>query len=235
VIGIPTVALRGGKCVIPGAVSGLTSLIPLDDPFAVIRTFVHDGFERILLDADEPTVGEGAHLLEAVLRDGAAEFDVAARISSTEQAQSMFDAGAARVIVGTRALEEPDWLAHLADLFPGLVLLASQVRDREVVTRGWVRRLPTDLLDLAAELGGIPLGGMIVWSADLDGDGRAIELGLLEDLCETSSVPVLAAGAFASPSDLRALDHRGLAGAVLGAALYTGELDSRFIAQEFAE
>jgi phosphoribosylformimino-5-aminoimidazole carboxamide ribotide isomerase len=236
VIAIPTVALRGGRCVIPSAIAGQTSLIPLDDPFAVIRSFVHDGFERVYLDADESKAGGGAGLmLGELLRDDVAEIDVAAGVKSTDEAEALFDAGATRVVVGTRALEDPDWLANLADLFPGLILLASQVRDREVVTRGWVRRLPTDLLDLAAELRGVPLGGMFISSADLEGEHRAVELSLLEDVCETASVPVFAAGAFASPADLRALEHRGLAGAVIAASLYTGELDARFIAQEFAE
>ena len=235
-IAIPTVALRGGHCVIPSATAGHESVVPLDDPFAVVRGFVHDGFERIYLDADEANAADGGGLiLGELLRDGSAEIDVAAGVKSTDQAQGLFDAGASRVVVGTRALEDPDWLANLADLFPGLILLASHVRDREVVTRGWVRRLPTDLLDLAAELRGVPLGGMIISSADLHGDHRSVELSLLEDLCETASVPVFAAGSFAAPSDLRALEHRGLAGAVIAASLYTGELDPRFIAQEFAE
>lgn len=233
-IAIPTVALRGGRCVVPSAAAGEASLIPLADPFSVVRTFVHDGFERIYLDADESRRGDGGGLvLGELLRDAFIEIDVAAGVRSTDDAQALFEAGATRIVVGTTALEDPDWLADLADLFPGLILLASHVRDREVVTRGWVRRLPTDLLDLAAELRGVPLGGMIVSSAELDSDHRAVDLALLEDLCDAASVPVLAAGSFVAPADLRALEHRGLAGAVIAASLYTGELDPRSIAQEF--
>jgi phosphoribosylformimino-5-aminoimidazole carboxamide ribotide isomerase len=108
------------------------------------------------------------------------------------------------------------------------------VRERQVVTRGWLRRLPTDLLDLVSELRDVPLGALLVSSMNLDGESRALDLALLEDVAESATVPVLAAGPFGSAADLRALEHRGLAGAVIGAALYTGELDPRATAQEFS-
>ena len=237
-IAIPTVSLRAGRCALPGGASSIAapaSAVSLDDPVGLVRAFANDGFERVHVEAFESHgLTENDRVLAELLRDGAAELDVTAALENTDQIQSLFDAGAARVVVGSRAIEDPDWLAHLTDLFPGLILLASRVRDREVVTRGWVRRMPTDLLDLAAELHSLPLAGLVVSAAELDGDQRALELALLEDLTETASVPVFAAGHFATTADLRALDHRGLAGAVLGAPLYTGELDPRATAQEFA-
>jgi phosphoribosylformimino-5-aminoimidazole carboxamide ribotide isomerase len=212
------------------------SALQVSDPVGAVRSFVHDGFERIhLMDLDALDGGAGiqSSTLE-LLRDGAAEFDVTAGVKSITDAQTLFDAGATRLVVGSRALEEPDWLLSLADLFPGVVVLASQVRERQVVTRGWLRTLPTDLLDLVAELRGVPLGALLVSSMNLDGERRALDLALLEDVAEASSVPVLAAGPFESAADLRTLEHRGIAGAVIGAGLYTGELDPRLIAQEFS-
>lgn len=237
-IAVPTVAIRGGRCVVPafGPESARASAIRLDEPHAVVRAFVHEGFERIhLMDLDALDGNPGNETLVAdLLRDGAADFDATVGLDSITQAQALFEAGATRLVVGSRALDEPDWLVALADLFPGFIVLASEVRERRVVTRGWQRRLPADLLDLVAELHGLPLGGLLVSSMNLEGDSRAPDLALLEDVADSASVPVLAAGPFESAADLRALEHRGISAAVLGAGLYTGELDPRMVAQEFS-
>ncbi len=67
------------------------------------------------------------------------------------------------------------------------------------------------------------------------GETRGADLALVEDVASAAAVPVLAAGGIATMADLRALENRGMSGAVVGAALYTGVLDARMVAQEFGE
>ena len=149
--------------------------------------------------------------------------------------QRLVDAGATRIIVGTRALDEPDWLADLVDLFPGLIVVATDVRARRVVTRGWVRTLPSDIIDVVDGFSGLSLGGILVTSLPPRNVLDGLELSLLEDLAESSGVPIIVSGGVATMNDLRALAHRGVAGVVLGMALSTGALDPRAVAQEFGE
>jgi len=79
----------------------------------------------------------------------------------------------------------------------------------------------------------LPLGGVLVTAVHKEGQMSGTDLPLMEDVAEASAWPVFASGGVSSADDLRALEHRGLAGAVLGMALYTGALDARRIAEEF--
>jgi phosphoribosylformimino-5-aminoimidazole carboxamide ribotide isomerase len=121
----------------------------------------------------------------------------------------------------------------VANLYPGLLIVSTDVRERRVSTRGWVRTLPLDVLDLASELCDLPLGGLLICRGATD--GGTIDLSLLEDIAEASDAPVIADLSQATPSDLRALEHRGVAGVLLGGSLYSGELDARHVALEFSE
>ena len=171
--------------------------------------------------------------LEDVIRDSHARVQVG-RLTSTSDIEQLLRAGADAIVVGDRALEEPDWLAHLADLYPETIAVATDVRDRRVARRGWVRTLPVDILDLVDELNALPLRELIVSIRALDAEMRFEELSLLEDVADRSRCPVFASGGITSIHDLRALEHRGLAGAVIEAEkLLGGAIDGREVAREF--
>jgi phosphoribosylformimino-5-aminoimidazole carboxamide ribotide isomerase len=120
-------------------------------------------------------------------------------------------------------------------MYPGLLVLATDVRERRVVTRGWVRSLPLDLLDVVADLNGLPLGGLLVSSVVPDTSRSGADLSLLEDVAESCDFPVIVAGGVSTMKDLRALEHSVVAAVVLGESLYLGSLDPRSVAMEFAE
>ena len=134
-----------------------------------------------------------------------------------------------------RAIEDADWLAEMAARFPGTLIVAADVRDRRVVTRGWARSLPLDVLDAIDELNALPLAGVLVTAVHREGRLQGTDLPLMEDVAEAAAFPVYAAGGITTLDDLRALDHRGVAAAVIGMALYTGAIDPRAAAGEFGE
>jgi phosphoribosylformimino-5-aminoimidazole carboxamide ribotide isomerase len=169
-----------------------------------------------------------------LLFDASAPVHVGGGIRTTQDVESLLSDGAERVVVGTRAVEEPDWLREIADANPGAIILAADVRDRRVLTHGWARQLPHNILDLVEDLGGIPLGGLLVTAVHREGQMAGTDLPLMEDVAEASDWPVFASGGIATMADLRALEDRGLAGAVVGMALYTGALDPRTLAEEFS-
>lgn len=236
-IAIPSVDLQNGTCVKPNGSKGGDSDFPTGDPVGVARVLASHGFHRLqVVDRDaESGSGSNVGLIEDVIRDGAMEIQVSGGVQSLEQIERLADAGASRVVLAARALDEPDWLAHVADLFPGLLVVATDVRERRVVTRGWVHGLPLDILDLVDDLSGIPLGGLLVSSVHLDGRHTSGDLALLEDIAEACECPVIAAGGVTTMDDLRALEHRGVAGAVLGSVLYSGALELRAVASEFGD
>lgn len=234
-IAIPAVDVRDGACVQLVGGSFAEERVRLPDPVSVARNWSSLGFERLhLVDLDAAT-GNGSNLpvLEEIIRDTSGEVQVGGGVRGTDDVEALFRAGADHVVVGTRAIEDPDWLADVSAMYPGLLIVATDVRGRKVVTRGWVRTLPVDVLDVVESLNAHPLGGLLVTAVHLEGQMRGADLALMEDVTAESHFPVIASGGVATMQDLRALEHRGVAGVVIGMALYTGALDARTVAQEF--
>jgi Phosphoribosylformimino-5-aminoimidazole carboxamide ribonucleotide (ProFAR) isomerase len=234
-IAIPCVEIRQGACVRPAGLIG-SNVGVWDDALAVVRGWGLSGFRRVhLVDADAVAGnGSNAALVEEIIRDGAVDVETCDGAQSVEQIERLIDAGAIRVALGTRALDEPDWLIYAAELFPGLLIVTANVRARRVVTRGWVRSLPHDILDVADDLNDLPLGGLLVKSTP-DAQRTGVELSLLEDIAEACEFPVIAAGGVSTIGDLRALDNRGVSAVLLGDLLYNGSIDPHGVATEFSE
>jgi phosphoribosylformimino-5-aminoimidazole carboxamide ribotide isomerase len=237
VIAIPAVDLRDGACVQLVGGSYQEERVRLDDPVGVARSWERYGFNRLhVVDLDAATErGSNEGLVRALLSDASVPVQVGGGVRSGDQVAELLESGAAAVIVGTRALEESEWLAELALRHPGEIIVACDVRERRVTTRGWVRTLPLDILDVVEELNAHPLAGLLVTAVHREGQMRGADLPLMEDVVEASHFPVYASGGVASMQDLRALEHRGVAGVVIGMALYAGALDPSAVAGEFSE
>jgi phosphoribosylformimino-5-aminoimidazole carboxamide ribotide isomerase len=139
------------------------------------------------------------------------------------------------VIVGTRALEEPAWLEGTSVDFPGSLVVAIDVRDRRVVTRGWERTLARNVLDVVEELNDLPLAAVMVTAVHREGLLQGTDLPLMEDSAELSRHPVIVSGGITRMHELRSLAEAGVHAAVIGMALYTGALDARGLVDEFGE
>ena len=236
-IAIPAVDLRDGACVQLVGGSFSQEKVRLENPVEVARSWEHFGFHRLhVVDLDAAT-GRGSNLaiVRSLLSDSGVPIHVGGGIRTGEQVEELLDAGASRVVVGTRAIEEPEWLAELSARHPGEIIVACDVRERRVTTRGWAHTLPLDILDVVEELNSLPLGGLLVTAVHREGQMQGTDLPLMEDVAESSNFPVFASGGVATMQDLRALEHRGLAGVVIGMALYTGALDPVVVAGEFSE
>lgn len=235
-IAIPAVDLRGGACVQLVGGSYDAERVRLENPAGVARGWAHYGFRRLhLVDLDAATGrGSNTEIVREILADQALEVQVGGGIRSGDAIERLLQDGAQQVVVGTRALEHPEWLAEMAHLFPGELIVAADVRERQIVTRGWERRLPRNILDVVEELNGLPLAGVMVTAVHREGQLQGTDLFLMEDVAELSDAPVYASGGITTMEDLRALDHRGIAGAIIGMALYTDALDPRAVAEEFA-
>src|SRR5688572_23883602 len=113
-LAIPRVEIRGGVCVRPNGDSGTG--IPVGDPIGVVRGWAHVGFHRIHLTDGDALAGTGSNatLIEEIVRDGALDVQVSDAAESSEQIEQVVSAGAVRVVVGPRGLEEPEWLLGAA-------------------------------------------------------------------------------------------------------------------------
>jgi len=236
-IAIPSLDLRGGACVQLAVGSYDQELFRIPDPVGVAAAWRQYGFRHLHVVDLDGVAGRGnnAAEIEAILTATDVEVQVGGGIRSRELIQQNLLDGAQRVIIGTRALEDPDWLVEMSGLFPGSIVVAADVRDRKVLSHGWTRTQPKLVLDLVADLNGLPLAGVLVTAVHREDAMRGTDLPLMEDVAEAADFPVFASGGLGSLGDLRALADRGVAAAVIGMALYSGAMDPWVVAEEFSE
>jgi phosphoribosylformimino-5-aminoimidazole carboxamide ribotide isomerase len=235
-IAIPAIDLREGACVQLVGGEYAQEKVRLDDPVAVARKWQALGFHTLhIVDLDAAT-GKGSNLetVAKLLALPDLDFQVGGGVRSRERIADLLAAGAARVIVGTRAIEEPAWLAEMARTYPDKLVVAADVRGRSVLTRGWQAQTSKDIGELLDELGQLPLAGVLVTAVHKEGQLSGTDLSLMEEVARRSRFPTLASGGVTTLQDLRDLKTRKVAGAVIGMALYTGAIDAQALAKEFA-
>jgi phosphoribosylformimino-5-aminoimidazole carboxamide ribotide isomerase len=231
----PAIDLRGGACVQWVGGEPDAEKIRLPDPLEVARRWKDVGFKSLhVVDLDATLdTGSNAAVVADILKLRGLEIEVGGGVRDAEAIQRLIDLGASRVLVGTRALEEPSWFEEVAFQFPGKLVLAADTRGRQVVTRGWTRTLTQDVGALIAGSDPLPLAAVLVTAVHVEGRESGTDLALMSELVEATRHPLLASGGIASIEELRELSRVGVAGAVLGMALYTGKLDAAAVAREF--
>jgi phosphoribosylformimino-5-aminoimidazole carboxamide ribotide isomerase len=234
-LAIPAIDLREGAVVQLVGGDYANESVRLENPLEVAREWVRAGFTRLhCVDLDAAT-GRGSNdrVIRDLLDDHEAPYQVGGGVRSSDRVAELLDAGAAYVVVGTRAIEEPEWLIEMADLHQGRIIVATDVRERLITTRGWAKDTKLHVVDFVEEYSSLPLAGFLVTAVHREGLMEGTDMRLMEDVAESSAHPVYASGGIATIGELRALGDRGVAGAVLGMALYTGALDPRAVAEEF--
>ncbi|MFQ5697347.1 MAG: 1-(5-phosphoribosyl)-5-[(5-phosphoribosylamino)methylideneamino]imidazole-4-carboxamide isomerase [Myxococcota bacterium] len=230
---IPAIDLRGGRVVRLSQGDYERERVYGEDPAAVARGFVEQGARRLhVVDLDGAREGEAGNApqLQAILdavRDQAA-VQVGGGIRSPDAVSRQLAAGAARVVMGTVALESPDLLEAAATRHPGRVILGLDARAGRVATRGWRETSDVTVEEVLERFRALPLAALLYTDISRDGMLSGPNLRATALLARRSPVPVLASGGVASLEDLDALAaERVIAGAVVGRALYTGAIDLR--------
>lgn len=235
--------LRGGEAV--QLVGGDPSNEPvrLPDPAAVAERWLDAGFRHLHVVDLDAALGDGRNdgavaAIATVVRarrdpgrgsgpdTGAGPvLQVGGGLRDEDAVARVLGAGADRAMVGTRAVEDRPWLEAAAGRWPDRLVVAADVRRREVVTRGWSEGTGQDASGFVTLLDDLPLGGVLVTDVGREGRQEGVDIVVFRDLVEATRHPVVAAGGVTTRGDLEALADAGAAGAVLGMALYTGRLE----------
>lgn len=233
---LPAIDLRDGACVqlVGGAFD--RERVRLPDPLAQAQHFARQGFTELhVVDLDAAVGGgQNSEVIRALIATSGLAVQVGGGVRSTELIEALVGAGARRVVVGTRALEDPTWFEEVASRYPGRLVAAVDVRGRAVLTRGWRAVHPEALPDVLGRLSRLPLAGLLVTAVHVEGQLSGVDRALFEELTRLTGTPIVASGGVTSRDDLLALRAVGCAAAVIGMALYTGVLDGRATAEEFS-
>jgi phosphoribosylformimino-5-aminoimidazole carboxamide ribotide isomerase len=234
---IPALDLSDGACMQFASTVKSTAQSRRNDPISIAVEWARVGFRRLHVADVNASMGRGSNdaLIRDLLREVESDVQVGGGVKSGDGVQQLIDDGAEFVVLSTRALEEPDWLAGTASVFPARLIVTANVQERRVVTHRDATSRDRSILDVVEELNDIPLATLLITMHNQHGRFEGAELCLLEDVADLSVHPVLGAGGVSTLQELRALADRGLAGMVVGAALYSGVLDARAVAEEFCQ
>lgn len=203
--------------------------IRLPDPARVARRWLDRGFRHLHvvdLDAalDAGDNGAGIQAISEAIR-GRATLQVGGGLRDDAAVERVLALGADRAVVGTRAVEDRPWLDAAARRFPDRLVVAADVRARQIVTRGWTATTGEDAVAFVAGLDPLPLAGVLVTDVGREGRQEGVDVERFRELVGATRHPLIAAGGVTTAGDLGALAGAGAAGVVLGMALYSGRLD----------
>lgn len=223
----PAIDLRGGKCVrlLQGDYDRET--VFGDDPVAMVRRFVAQGAKRLhIVDLDGAKAGRPvqADLIGRMVHAAGVPCQLGGGIRSLETAQAYAEAGVARLVVGSVAIEQPALLEELATALPGRMVLGLDARDGRVAVRGWLETSPLTAVAVAQRHEGLPLAGIVYTDIATDGMLAGPNLAALEEMIRAVKLPVVASGGIATAEDLRQVARIGADGCIVGRALYDGGL-----------
>lgn len=199
-----------------------------DDPVAQALEFARAGARWIHvvdLDAARSGTPRNRDVIAAIAAAVDVPIQTGGGVRSEAAADALFEAGVARVVLGTAALEDPALVAALASRVP--VAVGLDARGREVAVRGWEQGSGRDLLDVAREFADVGVEALIVTEIGRDGTLEGPDVDGLGEVLEATELPVIASGGVGTLDDLRALaslrsSGRRLSGAIVGRALYEG-------------
>ena len=234
-IAAPAVDVLDGRCVQLEGGDPDRMPVALEDPRPVADRWLQFGFDVLHVIDLSAALGQGdnAELIGEIASRPDADVQVGGGVRSDVIADRLLGQGATRVIVGTRAVEDPAWLEDLATARPGRVMVAADVRDDQVLTRGWTERSAWPLDDYLERVSGLPLAGILVTDVGREGRLTGIDVEWTRAVVKRCRAPLWVSGGIESIDDLRGAADAGAAGAVIGMALYTGRIDAAQLAKEF--
>lgn len=228
---IPSIDLKAGRCVRLYQGDYQRETVFSDDPLAVAQSWQDQGAVRLhLVDLDGALAGSPANFeaISAIVLRLTIPVQVGGGIRDSDSARRVMDAGAARLVIGTAAVEDPSLVERLCqDYGSERVVVALDARNGMVSIRGWVEQTSAAATDLARQMAG--MGVIRVLYTDISRDGTMTEpnFDANEELVRTSGLAVLASGGIASLAHIRQLAATGVEGGIIGRAFYDGTLDLR--------
>ena len=226
---IPAIDLRGGRCVRLYQGDYDRETVFSDDPMEVARRWVDQGARRLhVIDLDGAKSGEQSNAEAAYRIAGEAGVPVqlGGGIRSVESARQAIERGIDRVLLGTAAVEEPDLLRKLVDeLGPERVVVTVDARDGKVALKGWTETSEVEAEQLIRDMRVAGVSRYLYTDISRDGTLTEPNFDALERLTTISDVKIIAAGGISSVEHLSRLRDIGVESAVVGTAIYTGDID----------
>jgi phosphoribosylformimino-5-aminoimidazole carboxamide ribotide isomerase len=227
---IPAVDVKGGKAVRLFRGERDRETIYSGSPADMARRWADEGATYLhVVDLDGAFNGVSEN--ESHIRDIVTAVDIPVEVGGGirdhDKAKRLVDYGVERIIVGTKALQSPEFVAELTAALPGKINVGVDARDGFVAIHGWTETSEVRAVDFLARLDGLGVSGVIYTDISRDGALLGANLAAMKAACEAARTPVIASGGVTSLEDVRALAELPLFGMIVGKALYEGRLGLR--------
>jgi phosphoribosylformimino-5-aminoimidazole carboxamide ribotide isomerase len=228
---IPAIDLLAGKCVRLYQGDYERSEVFNENPVEVARNWVEQGATRLhVVDLDGAKEGRSINLaaIEAIVRSISIPVQVGGGLRDRDSVSQLINLGVDRIIIGTVAVEQPKLVEQLCQEFPGRIVVGIDARNGMVATRGWLETSAVAATELAQRMSRFGVAAIIYTDIHRDGTLSGPNLEALRELATAIDLPVIASGGVSSLTDLLsllALEPLGVTGAIVGRAIYTGDVN----------
>lgn len=197
------------------------------DPLAVAREWVAQGARFLhVVDLDGAREGRpvNTEIVRNIVQAAGVPCQLGGGLRSEENIALALGLGIDRVVIGTRAAQAPGWIEEMCRRFPGKIAVGVDARDGRVATQGWLEVSELTPLELARRLASLPLPALVYTDISRDGVLAGPNLGAMREMVAAVDLPVIASGGVTTIDDIRALAGAGIAGCIIGRALYEGKI-----------
>jgi phosphoribosylformimino-5-aminoimidazole carboxamide ribotide isomerase len=227
----PAIDLKGGQVVRLAEGDMARATVYGDDPAAQAVAFAEAGSQYLhVVDLDGSFAGraENRSAVEGILQAFPGHVQLGGGIRTREAVEGWFDLGVSRIVMGTAALKDPDFVKDMAKEFPGGIVVAVDARDGMVATEGWAEVSDVGSVEMAKRFEDAGVASLLFTDIGRDGLLKGCNIDATVDLARRTDLPVIASGGVKGLDDIRMLALHagdGIEGVITGRALYDGRLD----------
>jgi len=227
----PAIDLKSGQVVRLAEGDMARATVYGDDPAAQALLFAAAGAEHLhVVDLDGSFAGraENREAVEAIVAAFPGHVQLGGGIRTAIAVDGWFDLGVARVVMGTAALKDPDFVKDMARAYPGGIVVAVDAKDGMVATQGWAEVSDVPAADLARRFEDAGVAAILFTDIGRDGMLKGCNIDATVELAHRVDLPVIASGGVKGLDDIRMLALQasaGIEGVITGRALYDGRLD----------
>ena len=199
-----------------------------DDPAAVARQWVALGADRVhVVDLDGAKAGKpvNGEVIRAIVKAAGVPVQLGGGLRTDADLETVFGWGVRWAVLGTRALQSPQWTREAAARFPDRIVLGVDAKDGYVATEGWLEVSRVKAVDLAKQVSDAPLAAVVYTDIAKDGMMSGPNFDALNEMKAAMPLPVIASGGVCTLDHVRRLIGDGIPGCIIGRALYEGAID----------
>jgi len=225
---VPAIDIKGGRCVRLYQGDYKQETVFNEDPVTAALTWYSQGARWLhIVDLDGAIAGEPQNIAAVIqiIKETGLSIELGGGIRQEKVAEKLLRQGVSRIVLGTAAIEDGALVKKLCQRFGEAVAVSLDARDGKVATHGWQKDTVFEVLQFSSEMVGAGVRRLIYTDIERDGTLTRPNFDMMKKLIAETNVPVIVAGGISRLEHLRRISELGAEGAIIGKALYTGDIN----------